>query len=99
MEQAIALARPGARVVVVGVHKAPIQLNPLDLLMKEMHLIGSMAYPEEFPAVIEMLASGAVDVSALISHQFELQDFMQALALAKDPQRAAKVMINISPPD
>jgi 2-desacetyl-2-hydroxyethyl bacteriochlorophyllide A dehydrogenase len=98
LEQAIALARPGARVVVLGVHKAPIQLNPLDLLIKEMHLIGSMAYPDEFPAVIEMLCSGDVDVSPLISHQFELHDFMQALAVAKDPQRAAKVMINISPP-
>ncbi|MCZ6830356.1 MAG: zinc-binding dehydrogenase [Gammaproteobacteria bacterium] len=98
LEQAIALARPGARVVVLGVHKAPIQLNPLDLLIKELHLIGSMAYPEEFPAVIEMLASGAVDISALISHQFELQDFMQALAVAKNPQLAAKVMININQP-
>ena len=95
LEQAIALARPGARVVVVGVHKAPIQFNPLDLLIKELHLIGSMAYPNEFPAVIEMLASGKVDVSALISHEYDLEDFMQALAVAQDPQQAVKVMINI----
>ena len=96
LEQAITLARPGARIVVVGVHKAPIQLNPLDLLIKELHLVGSMAYPDEFPAVIDMLTSGTVDVSALISHQFELKDFLQALAVARDPQRAAKVMITIA---
>jgi 2-desacetyl-2-hydroxyethyl bacteriochlorophyllide A dehydrogenase len=98
LEQAIALARPGAKVVIVGVHKAPIQLNPLDLLIKELHLIGSMAYPDEFPAVIDMLASGKVDVSPLISHEFELGDFMQALAVAQDPQLAAKVMINVNYP-
>jgi threonine dehydrogenase-like Zn-dependent dehydrogenase len=96
LEQAIALAKPGASIVVVGVHKAPIQLNPLDLLIKELKLVGSLAYPDEFPAVIDMLAGGSVDVSPLISHHFPLQDFMQALAVARDPQRAAKVMIDIS---
>ena len=93
LEQAINLSRPGASVVVVGVHKAPIQLDPLTLLMKELRLTGSMAYPTEFPVVIEMLMSATVDVAALISHRFELADFMQALEIAKDPQRAAKVLI------
>lgn len=97
LEQCISLARPGARVVVVGVHKAPIPINPLDLLMKELHLIGSMAYPSEFPEVIAMLASGRVDTSALISHQFELADFATALQTARDREAAAKVMINIAP--
>jgi 2-desacetyl-2-hydroxyethyl bacteriochlorophyllide A dehydrogenase len=95
LEQAIALARPGASVVVVGVHKAPIQLDPLTLLMKELHLTGSMAYPTEFPVVIEMLMSGEVDLDPLVSHRFELADFMQALAIAKDPQQATKVMITL----
>jgi threonine dehydrogenase-like Zn-dependent dehydrogenase len=82
--------------VVVGVHKKPIELHPVNLLIRELHLIGSMAYPTEFPDVIEMLSSGKVDVSPLISHHFELEDFMTALELARDPQRAAKVMITMA---
>jgi 2-desacetyl-2-hydroxyethyl bacteriochlorophyllide A dehydrogenase len=96
LEQAIALAKPGAAIVVVGVHKAPIQLNPLDLLIKELRLYGSMAYPTEFPAVIDMLARAEVDVSPLISHHYPLAKFEQALEVAKDTNRAAKVMIDIS---
>lgn len=96
LEQCIGLARAGAKIVVVGVHKIPIELHPVNLLIKELRLIGSMAYPTEFPDVIEMLASGRVDVKPLISHRFELADFMAALDLARDPQQAAKVMINIS---
>jgi 2-desacetyl-2-hydroxyethyl bacteriochlorophyllide A dehydrogenase len=95
LSQAIELAKPGARVVVVGVHKGPIELNPLVLLIKELHLIGSMAYPDEFPEVIEMLASGAVDVTPLVSHRFALTDFMEALAVARDPDRATKVLIQM----
>ena len=96
LEQAIALAKPGAAIVVVGVHKAPIQLHPLDLLIKELRLCGSMAYPTEFPAVIDMLANTSVDVSPLISHHYPLEAFADALEVAKDPDRAAKVMIDIS---
>ena len=93
LEQCIGLARPGATVVVVGVHKAAIQLDPLVLMMKELHLVGSMAYPDEFSQVIDMLLAGDVDVSAMISHRFELARFDEALAVARDPQQAAKVMV------
>jgi 2-desacetyl-2-hydroxyethyl bacteriochlorophyllide A dehydrogenase len=96
LEQLMNISRVGAKVVVVGVHKKPIELHPVNLLIRELHLIGSMAYPTEFPDVIEMLSSGKVDVSPLISHHFELEDFMTALELARDPQRAAKVMITMA---
>jgi 2-desacetyl-2-hydroxyethyl bacteriochlorophyllide A dehydrogenase len=96
LEQAIELAKEGATIAVLGVHKTAIELHPLTLLIKQLHLVGSMAYPQEFPQVIEMLQSGRVDVQPLISHHFELQDFQQALAVARDPERAAKVMITMA---
>ncbi len=95
LELAIGLARTGATIVVVGVHKAPIEFHPLTLLIKELRLLGAMAYPREFPQVIEMLQGGTVDVAPLISHHFELKDFDKALAVAQDPERAAKVMITM----
>ncbi|MCE2392068.1 MAG: zinc-binding dehydrogenase [Proteobacteria bacterium] len=95
LEQAIGLSRYGATVVVVGVHHEPIQLHPRVLLTKELRLIGSMAYPDEFPAAIEMLSGGTVDTTPLITHRFALSDFHQALAVAGDPQQAGKVMIHI----
>lgn len=96
LQQAIAVAGPGARIVVLGVHKAPIEMDPLQLLFKELKLIGSMAYPEEFPQVIDMLASGRVDVRPLVTHHFPLEHFMDALEAARDTQRAAKVMIRVA---
>ena len=91
--QAIELARINATVVVLGVHHAPIELHPLTLLIKELRLVGSMAYPGEYPEVIQMLESGAVDVAPLVSHSFPLEEFLDALDTARDQERAGKVMI------
>lgn len=94
LESLVATAGPGATIAVVGVHKQAISLDPVQLLLKELTLVGSMAYPDEFPAVIDMLRQGDVDVRALISHRFSLSEFAAALDVARDPERAIKVMID-----
>ncbi len=93
-EQALALAATGATIAVVGVHKAPVSLDLVNVLVRELNIVGAMAYPDEFPAVIDMLASGAVDPLVLVSHRYPLSQFEQALAMARDPHRAVKVMID-----
>jgi 2-desacetyl-2-hydroxyethyl bacteriochlorophyllide A dehydrogenase len=94
LENLVATAGPGATIAVVGVHKQAISLDPVQLLLKELTLVGSMAYPDEFPAVIDMLRQGDVDVRTLISHRFSLSEFAAALDVARDPERAIKVMID-----
>lgn len=92
--QIVGLAQTGARVVVIGVHKAPVELDLVNLLIRELTITGSMAYPDEFPQVIDMLESGRVDPTPLISHRYALSEFPQALATAQDPERAIKVLID-----
>ncbi|MBI4518006.1 MAG: zinc-binding dehydrogenase [Deltaproteobacteria bacterium] len=87
-------AKFGARMVVVAMHKQEVALPFFHVMAKELTIKGAMAYPTEFPAVIEMLASGAVEVSPMITHQFDFADFNDALAAAQKPEVAAKVMVN-----
>lgn len=84
----------GARLVVVAMHKQEVSLPFFHVMAKELTISGAMAYPDEFPSVIEMLASGKVDVSPIITHQFDFSDFPAALATAQQPDTAAKVMVN-----
>ncbi|MEH6593439.1 MAG: zinc-binding dehydrogenase [Halioglobus sp.] len=93
-QQIVGMAQTGARVVVVGVHKAPVELDLVNLLIRELHISGSMAYPTEFPQVIAMLMSGQVDPSPLISHRFPLSEFPSALATAQDQGQAIKVLVD-----
>ena len=64
------------------------------VLLRELEIIGSMAYPTEFPEVIAMLAGGHVDTGALVSHRFPLSQFTEALARARDGGAATKVMVD-----
>lgn len=88
------IARKGARIVVVGVHFAPVEFNMTNFLMRELRLTASMAYPNEFPEVIDMLLDGSMDVGPLISHRFPLSRFHEAFAQAQQAEHAVKVMID-----
>ncbi|WP_157976585.1 zinc-dependent alcohol dehydrogenase [Parahaliea mediterranea] len=93
-QQICATARKGARVVVVGVHFAPVELDMLNLLMRELNITAAMEYPVEFPQVIEMLSSGNMDVRPLVSHHFPLSDFDAAFAQAQRPGETMKVLVD-----
>jgi threonine dehydrogenase-like Zn-dependent dehydrogenase len=95
-EEIVRIAPYGARVVVVGLHKRPAALDLQFVLMKELSIKGSIGYPDEFPQVIDMLSDPALDVSPVVSHRFPIARFMDALAVARDPQRSAKVMVHFS---
>ena len=93
-EQVVNTARTGARVVVLGLHKQPVQLDLVNVLLRELNIVGSMAYPDEFPEVITMLESGKIDVSPVITHHFPLTNFGDALVQARNTGESIKVMID-----
>jgi 2-desacetyl-2-hydroxyethyl bacteriochlorophyllide A dehydrogenase len=93
-ERAVQLPKMGARLVVVGVHKEPAKLDLVNLLIRELTITASIAYPTEFPQVIAMLESGKVDVNPLITHRYPLSQFTDALASARDTSQAVKVLVD-----
>jgi L-idonate 5-dehydrogenase len=65
---------------------------PTDLIMtKELTLKSSFRFDKEFDWAVRYLCEGAVDISPLLSHQFELEDAMEAFETASDRSRAMKV--------
>jgi len=93
VQTVIAQARPGARLVLVGVCKGEVPLDLRLLLAKELQVVGSMGYAEGFEEVIDFLATTSVDVSAMISHRFPLSRIAEALETASNPAIAAKVLV------
>ena len=94
LKELIDRAPPEARIAVVALHRASIPVNFLIVLMKQLTLQGAMEYPERYEDMIELLERR--DLSAMITHRFGLDDFLEAMTVAQDPDAGAKVMIEIS---
>jgi len=88
-------ARRGARLSVVALHRRPIEVNFLLVLIRELQINGAIEYPEDFGRGVDLLAR--CDLDAMITHRFPLERFHEALAVARDPAVAGKVMIEMTP--
>lgn len=87
-------AGPGSRVCLTGLHKQAATVDLMMLLAKEVSVIPAMGYQQEFGEVIDMLASGKVDPTVMVTHHFPLSDIQAAFATARDSHNAIKVMID-----
>ena len=93
LAQVVERAAPGGRVSVVALHRKKVELDFMLVLMKELTLRGSIEYPERYETMIEMIARR--DLSAMITHRYALDDFLEAFETASSPDAGAKVMIDI----
>lgn len=91
IEEVITNAKSETRLSVLGLHRTPIPINFLVLLLKSMTIVGSMAYPDDWSETLELL--GSTDLSPMITHRFALDEFHAALAMAQSTEQGAKVMI------
>ncbi|MFN8625068.1 MAG: zinc-binding dehydrogenase [Candidatus Binatia bacterium] len=83
-----------ARVVVVAVYGNDVSLPFMHVMAKELVLKGSMSVGHDFAKVIDMLASGRVDVVPMITHEFDFAHVMDAFAAARQTDTTGKVMVN-----
>lgn len=94
-QQILSTARKNARIVVIGVHFTPVELDMVNFLMRQLTISSSMAYSNDvFKRVIAMLTSGTVDVDPLITDTFPLSQFEQAFDKAKQQNQSVKVLVD-----
>jgi 2-desacetyl-2-hydroxyethyl bacteriochlorophyllide A dehydrogenase len=94
LRQLVDRVRPEARISVVAIHRQEVPIPFLTVMMKQLTLQGAMEYPERYDDMLDLLARR--DLTPMITHRFRLEDFLEALAVARDPARGAKVMIEVA---
>jgi 2-desacetyl-2-hydroxyethyl bacteriochlorophyllide A dehydrogenase len=90
-DQAIAIARGGGKIMLVGVYEQPLAWDPLPAIAKNLSLIGCLG--GNFPACIELLRSGKVSVKPMITHRFPLDEAAEAFRTQLEDPGAVKVLI------
>jgi 2-desacetyl-2-hydroxyethyl bacteriochlorophyllide A dehydrogenase len=91
---ALELVRPGGRVVLTGLPHEPTSLSFFSVVRREVTLIGSMIYQNEFPEALRLVDGGAVRTAPLITHRFGLDRIDEAFAAHADPS-SIKVALEI----
>jgi 2-desacetyl-2-hydroxyethyl bacteriochlorophyllide A dehydrogenase len=72
----------GGTVVLVGFVGAIEELDLDDVVVRDLTLRGSLGSPGVWPAVIELLETGALRPSVLVTHRFPLEQAEEAFRLA-----------------
>ena len=86
-------AAPAARVVLIGMGAASMEL-PVGLIQnRELWVTGVFRYANCYPAAIALAAEGAVDLDALVTARFGIDEVADALtALRRDPHTLKPVV-------
>jgi 2-desacetyl-2-hydroxyethyl bacteriochlorophyllide A dehydrogenase len=76
--QAVELSRPGGRIVLTGLPHEPTELDFFWVVRRELRILGSMIYQDEFPEAMRLLEAGVVRVERLLTHRFSLDRIGEA---------------------
>lgn len=97
LPQMLRLASPAGRIGLLGFSVQPSELVQLEVIKKELTLVGSRLNNRKFPEVLKLMASGQLDPLALVSHRLPLSDMPSAIKMLDHrPEEARKVLIQIS---
>jgi 2-desacetyl-2-hydroxyethyl bacteriochlorophyllide A dehydrogenase len=94
-ETAIRSVRFGGTIVALA-SGPKVSVDPNDLLFREISIIGSYSYVDEFADAIELLASGQVALQSMVSARYPLKELRSAFDAQADAATSVKTMVMMS---
>jgi L-iditol 2-dehydrogenase len=97
IQDGINALKPAGTAVLVGMSANGTVEIPIHVIQgKELWLTGTFRYAHTYPSAIALVSSGAVDLDALVSKVFTLEEVEQALTFTKHHPDAMKVIVRVS---
>lgn len=96
VEVALKCSGKGARISVAGIFAEAVSFPIARLQAHEKELIGSSAYPSEFPVAIRLLGEGTVRPELLITSRIRLEEIVERGIgpLLSEPSRQIKILVS-----
>ena len=94
VQWSLAALRKGGRIAAVGIPNKGVEINMRDLVLYELEIAGSRASAGEMRRVMPHVADGRMRLSEVMTHEFRLADYADALTTFRDPSSGAiKIII------
>ena len=90
---AVGIVGRAGRVVLVGMGGDEVRLPLSHVQDREIVLTGAFRYANTWPTAIELVASGRVDLDAMVTGHYPLSDVESALTAARSDPTAVKVVV------
>jgi (R,R)-butanediol dehydrogenase/meso-butanediol dehydrogenase/diacetyl reductase len=98
LRTAVAAARKGGKIVVLGVFHEEVALDYRMILLTEKHIIGSLIYQrQDFADAMAILADGGVDRRRHITAEIPLHNIVTHGFLPLSEHKAAHIKIQVEP--
>ncbi|WP_191601702.1 Zn-dependent oxidoreductase [Marinomonas algicola] len=97
LPEILRMACPAGRIGLLGFSSTPSDLAQIEVIKKELTIVGSRLNNRRFPQVLDMIASGRLDPLALISHRIGLNDMGDGIQLMENhPELTRKILVEMS---
>ncbi|HEV8025022.1 MAG TPA: NAD(P)-dependent alcohol dehydrogenase [Candidatus Nanopelagicales bacterium] len=94
IDQGIRALAPAGTAVLIGMAPTDTVAIPVGAIQgKEIWLTGTFRYANTYPDAVELVASGRVDLDAIVSGSYSLEEVEKALTHAKKHPADMKVMV------
>ncbi|CAG9297622.1 L-idonate 5-dehydrogenase [Celerinatantimonas diazotrophica] len=93
LDTCIQVTKARGTVVQVGMGRELNGFSMMGAIAKEIHLVGTFRFVEEFDEAVQLLSDGAINPEPLLSHEFDFHDLEKAIKTAADKNIASKVQL------
>jgi 2-desacetyl-2-hydroxyethyl bacteriochlorophyllide A dehydrogenase len=95
VQQALTMVQKGGKVVIIGMLDATMELDMLDVTVKEIEIRGSYGYTsKDFKQALTLITNGKVEVKPLITHVLPLHDITKGFdMLSQASENVIKVVL------
>jgi len=94
VQQGIDMANKGKTITVIGLLEKSMELNMLNVAVKELRIQGSYGYTKkEFGSSVKLASRNKIDLKQMITHVFSLEEIQKGFEILAQKKNAIKVVI------
>ncbi|MFS0553921.1 2,3-butanediol dehydrogenase [Brevibacillus sp. 179-C9.3 HS] len=92
---ALSVLKKGGQVMVIAAFAKPVEIDMLQMMVKETSVAATLAYRHIYPEVIRLIASKQMDVAQVITKKIDLANIVEeGFELLLTDKTQAKILVN-----